>query len=387
MIRFLRGNLFESGAPALVNTVNCVGIMGKGIAYQFKRAFPAYFADYEKRCRREEVRLGEVYAFREGEQTLISFPTKKHWRSGSKLEDIDAGLVALRALLLAEGIKRVAVPPLGCGNGGLAWTDVRPLIERHLGDLPGEVLVYEPAGAFEARVAEEPKVSLGHFVLAAIRVGLEHPNKLAIQKAAYLFNVFAGVEYFKFSEYKYGPYCAAIDPMFNVIRDYLDFTQLTPAAMVNDGIQRRLPGVEGERLLRWQPAIAQATELCNRHPRDIEALATAHAVLANDGPLSLELATQRFLTWSKEKAARFGPEDVARAIDTLITEGLAERTLLGFAARRPGASAEARPARPLTVPDELAVALRRHAERVGCTVEVALQGAIEAFLAGRGQPA
>lgn len=331
MIRFLRGNLFESQAIALVNTVNCAGVMGKGIAYQFRRAFPAYHDDYVRRCRRHDVRLGEVYAFEDGNKIIVTFPTKNHWKSKSRLEDIDAGLKSLGSLIAMTKIGSIAVPPLGCGNGGLAWQDVRPLITRHLGALEGvEAEVYEPAGVFESKVAQEPRVSLAHFVLVALRVGLKNANKLNLQKSAYFFNVFLGEEYFRFEAYRYGPYCPAIEPMSNAIRDYVAFTGIPVPGIVEDGLRRRLSGNEAERLRRWLPLVARVHTFCNRYSGDLEALATAHAVVAKHGPVAGDAAAGHFLSWSDEKAMRFAAPDVEWSLSTLESEGLIRRGLLGY---------------------------------------------------------
>jgi O-acetyl-ADP-ribose deacetylase (regulator of RNase III) len=152
MILYTTGNLLEADADALVNTVNCVGVMGKGIALQFKQAFPENYEKYRLACEHGEVKPGRMFVFATGNlmgtKFIINFPTKKHWKGKSKIEDVDNGLDALAEVIRANGIKRVAVPPLGCGNGGLDWGVVRKLIQRKLGELEGvEVLVYEPAGA------------------------------------------------------------------------------------------------------------------------------------------------------------------------------------------------------------------------------------------------
>ena len=119
--------------------------MGKGIALEFKKRYPAMFADYLARCRRHEVRLGEPYLFRDlGGAVIINFPTKGHWRSPSRLKDIDDGLEFFGKHAADCGITSVAFPPLGCGNGGLAWADVEPLIYRKLSGLPIEIEVYAP---------------------------------------------------------------------------------------------------------------------------------------------------------------------------------------------------------------------------------------------------
>src|SRR5258708_36941639 len=127
MIRALIGDLFESQAQTLVNTVNCVGVMGKGVAEQFKQRFPAMFDDYEARCDRKAVRLGEPYLYRDSSGVqIVNFPTKDHWRSPSRLADIERGLDYLAAHAAEWKIASLALPPLGCGNGGLEWAEARP---------------------------------------------------------------------------------------------------------------------------------------------------------------------------------------------------------------------------------------------------------------------
>jgi len=129
----------------LVNAVNCVGVMGKGIALEFKKRYPAMFEDYVARCKRNEVRLGEPYLFRDLSGALImNFPTKDHWRSPSRLKDIDDGLEYFAKHAADWGVTSVAFPPLGCGNGGLAWADVESLMYRNLAELPIEIEIYTP---------------------------------------------------------------------------------------------------------------------------------------------------------------------------------------------------------------------------------------------------
>lgn len=145
MMKALIGDLFESRAQALVNTVNCVGVMGKGVAEQFKTRYPAMYEDYRRRCDRQEVKLGEPYLYRDASGVLIvNFPTKGHWRSPSCLSDIEAGLDSLVVQMADWGITHIAMPPLGCGNGGLDWGEVGPLIHRKLQALPVDALVYAP---------------------------------------------------------------------------------------------------------------------------------------------------------------------------------------------------------------------------------------------------
>lgn len=147
MFKALIGDLFESQAQALVNTVNCVGVMGKGVAAEFKKRYPAMFEDYAQRCQRKAVHPGESYPYRDASGVLIiNFPTKNHWRSPSRVKDIEFGLDYFAAHAAEWGITSVAIPPLGCGNGGLEWSEVGPLIYRKLHDLPIDVQVYAPYG-------------------------------------------------------------------------------------------------------------------------------------------------------------------------------------------------------------------------------------------------
>jgi O-acetyl-ADP-ribose deacetylase (regulator of RNase III) len=152
MIQLKRGNLLEADAEALVNPVNCDGVMGRGVALQFKRAFPRNFTAYASACRAGDVCPGKMFTFQTGSSVnprcIINFPTKRHWRSKSGLEDIASGLRALIGDVRELGIKDLAIPALGCGLGGLHWREVRPMIEEAFEELP-DVLVrlYEPAGS------------------------------------------------------------------------------------------------------------------------------------------------------------------------------------------------------------------------------------------------
>lgn len=153
MLRYVIGDILESTADAVVNTVNCVGVMGKGLALRFKQKFPDMYLDYVRRCDKGEVSLGHPYFYRAGHRTIVNFPTKGHWKAASRLNDIANGLAELRRELSTTGLLSIAVPPLGCGNGGLEWRDVRPLIERHLGDLAVRVDLFVPENSSEAESA------------------------------------------------------------------------------------------------------------------------------------------------------------------------------------------------------------------------------------------
>lgn len=168
MIRFTTGNLLDAQTDAVVNTVNTVGVMGKGIALMFKEAFPANFREYAAACERGEVRTGRMFvterpAIVGPPRWIINFPTKENWRAKSRIEWVVDGLSDLVKVIREKDIRSIAVPPLGCGNGGLDWNDVRPLIEQRLAGLEDvDVVVYEPTKEYpnvakRADVAKLPR--------------------------------------------------------------------------------------------------------------------------------------------------------------------------------------------------------------------------------------
>lgn len=154
MMKFTKGNLLDAEVEALVNTVNTVGVMGKGIALMFKERFPENYTLYDKACKSDDVQVGRMFVTETSElagpRWIINFPTKKHWRHKTKFEWVTNGLEDLRQVIEEKGISSIAIPPLGCGNGGLDWQDVRPAIEDALADLPDvDVVVYEPTSKYQ----------------------------------------------------------------------------------------------------------------------------------------------------------------------------------------------------------------------------------------------
>ena len=153
MIKFKTGDILTEDTEALVNTVNCVGTMGRGLALQFKKAFPDNFKSYAVACKHNEVQPGQMFVYETGRLTnpryIINFPTKRHWRDKSRMEDIDAGLVALAEEIRSHNIHSIAIPALGCGLGGLDWLEVRPRIERILEQFSRlTAVVFEPDHTF-----------------------------------------------------------------------------------------------------------------------------------------------------------------------------------------------------------------------------------------------
>lgn len=156
MFKVVIGDLFISGAQTLVNTVNCVGVMGKGVALEFKKRYPAMHEDYVRRCETRAVRLGEPYLYDAlSGIKIINFPTKDHWRSPSRLQDIERGLDFLVDHIGDWRVTSMALPPLGCGNGGLEWAEVGPLIFRKLSSLPIDIELYAPYGTPKHQLTEE----------------------------------------------------------------------------------------------------------------------------------------------------------------------------------------------------------------------------------------
>lgn len=154
MIKYTQGNLLEADAEALVNTVNTVGVMGKGIALMFKERFAKNMQEYAKACKAKEVETGKMFVTQTdeliGPKWIINFPTKKHWRSPSKLEWVIDGLEDLKSVIQKNNVKSIAIPPLGAGNGGLEWKVVRKHIEKSLSDLTDvDILVYQPTSQYQ----------------------------------------------------------------------------------------------------------------------------------------------------------------------------------------------------------------------------------------------
>ncbi len=152
MVTFVRGDIFKSPAQVLTNTVNCVGVMGKGVALEFKNRYPQMFSDYKVKCAQGQVKPGQPYLWENDSTQVLNFPTKRHWRESSLLQDVEDGLKYLAESYEQMGIQSLAMPALGCGLGGLKWSVVQPLIVKHLGTIPDlDVYVYEPQTATSIR--------------------------------------------------------------------------------------------------------------------------------------------------------------------------------------------------------------------------------------------
>lgn len=234
MIRFTQGNLLEANVEAVVNTVNTVGVMGKGIALMFKEKFPENYKAYAAACKRGEVEVGRMFVTESpelsGPRWIINFPTKKHWRNPSRLEWVVEGLRDLHSVIVQKGIRSIAIPPLGSGNGGLEWSQVRPTIESALGDLSGvDIVVYEPTAKYQnvAKGKGVEKLTPARALIAEMirryeTLGLEC-SKVEVQKLAWvLTRVIHACKLtdplkLSFTANRYGPYAPQLEHLLNAL--------------------------------------------------------------------------------------------------------------------------------------------------------------------------
>jgi O-acetyl-ADP-ribose deacetylase (regulator of RNase III) len=285
------GNLLTADVDALVNTVNTQGVMGKGLALQFKKAFPEAFTSYELACKNGEIETGRMHVVRRlaSPRYIINFPTKKHWRNPSKLEYIQAGLADLIEQVRALGIESIAMPPLGCGHGGLEWSDVRPLIEGAFASLPDvRVVLYAPAGAPPANEIIDrrstPAMTAARAAVLALmgkylRTGYEYRLSLVeVQKLAYFLQAAGEPLRLKFQAHHFGPYA---DNLRKALRN-MEGHQIRG---VGDGDNKPetevdvLPGV-----------VDRATEVLARQPASVERLErVAQLIEGFESPFGMEL--------------------------------------------------------------------------------------------------
>ena len=230
MIEYRIGDLFESSSEALVNTVNTVGVMGKGIALQFKNLYPSNYKKYIELCKRGDFQIGHILVVRDhntlsGEKIILNFPTKEHWRSPSQYDFIEKGLVELKRILVEENIKSVSMPPLGSGNGGLQWHKVKLLIESHLSDLTTcHIIVYEPNSSVkEVLKKERVKLTPARAMLLSMLFELvkngEFVSEFTSEKLCYFLQRFGAEKHFKlnYTQNFYGPYSGKVRHVLNYL--------------------------------------------------------------------------------------------------------------------------------------------------------------------------
>jgi O-acetyl-ADP-ribose deacetylase (regulator of RNase III) len=340
MIEYRKGNLLEADAEALVNTVNCVGIMGKGVALQFKKAFPENFRHYEKACHDEQVRIGQMFIVPTNSFTnpkyIINFPTKRHWKGKSRLEDIRTGLEALVNDVRYLDIRSIALPPLGCGNGGLEWSEVAPLIESAFAKLPNvQVLLFEPQGAPKAetmRIATaKPSLTRARALLIRLMELYRIPgyslSLLEIQKLAY-FLQFAGEPLkLRYVKHKYGPYADNLNHVLQAldghyICGYGDRSRRPEITLLPEGVEEarlflsELPEAE-ERLEKTRQLIEGFES-----PYGMELLASVLWIVEENPQAAADLSQViiSIQKWSSRKRLLFKPEHIRKAWQRLQDE-------------------------------------------------------------------
>jgi O-acetyl-ADP-ribose deacetylase (regulator of RNase III) len=350
VIEVTKGNLLSvEDVDAIVNTVNTVGVMGKGVALQFKKAYPDNFTAYESACKRGEVQVGRMFVF--DRQTfakprfIINFPTKKDWKHRSKYEYIEAGLADLVQVIRTARIESVALPPLGCGNGGLEWPRVLSMIRAAFAPLNGvRVLVFEPKGAPapEAIVdrTERPKMTRGAAITVALMREYLVPtyeyllSLLELHKLAYFMQE-AGEKDLKleFTAGPYGPYAENYRHLLNRLEGHFvrgigdgKTKPNTPIRVLEPAIADAAQELRGDERLRER--LARVAHLIEGYetPSAMELLATTHWVGTRgsaDGRIATNAdeAVALVQAWSTRKAGKMKPEHIRKAWSRLTEQG------------------------------------------------------------------
>ncbi len=347
MIETTKGNLLKAPAEALVNTVNTVGVMGKGIALQFRQAFPEMYRAYEKACENGDVQLGRVQVFDlgglvGGPRWIINFPTKGDWRARSRLTDVEVGLTDLVAKIRKLGIRSIAVPPLGCGNGGLDWNEVRPRIEQAFAALPDvQVFLYGPAGAPKSAVmpnrTTRPKLTLGQAALVGLMdrylKGLLDPcvSLLEIHKLMYFLKA-AGEDMPKltFEKNVFGPYSP--DLRHGLIRMENHLTRgfgegsdkpTTPVELLPGAVEAAESFLSG--LPETKARMERVAQLIEGYedPYGMELLSSVHWVMQHDPGArdNADDAVAGVRSWNDRKRRLLKPEHLKLAWQRLRDQG------------------------------------------------------------------
>lgn len=323
MITFKTGDIFEENVQAIVNTVNCVGVMGRGIALQFKKRYSDNFKAYKRACKQGEVKPGLMHIFDNGfllqPRYIINFPTKRHWRGASRIEDIYSGLTDLARQIEKLNITSIAIPPLGCGLGGLNWVDVRNIIIRTLSELPDvEIIVFEPNGTPSsnqlATAANPPKMTAGRAALIVLLQqylnGLLDPfiSLLEVQKLMYFMQEAGEPLRLHYIKHHYGPYADNLRHVLNTLEGHL----LTGYSDGGDEPYKELYLLDGayEQAQTFIQNCPETQHHLNRvsklvqgfeNSRGMELLASVHWVATREHAQSLTAIVEKIHQWNDHK--------------------------------------------------------------------------------------
>lgn len=343
MIEYRSGDILKSEAEALVNTVNCVGVMGRGIALQFKNAFPENFKAYAAACKREQVQPGRMFVFETGQLTppryIINFPTKRHWRGKSRIEDIEAGLAALVTEIRARRIRSIALPPLGSGLGGLDWAaEVRPRIETALRVLDDvQVIVYEPDGAPASDTMkhrrEVPKMTAGRAALVELMHsylgGLLDPfvTLLEVHKLMYFLQEAGEPLKLRYKAAPYGPYAENLRHVLHAIEGHLvagyddgGDAPDKPLTLVPGAVEEAAAFIAEHRETRERFDRVTALVEGFESPFGLELLSTVHWVMRHEPVHTLPDVVARTYAWNDRKR-QFTPRQIGIAANVLARQG------------------------------------------------------------------
>ncbi len=342
MITITQGDILRANADALVNTVNCVGVMGRGIALQFKKAFPENFKRYKVVCDNKELQPGKMFIYDLGRlhtpHYVINFPTKRHWRGKSRMEDIDAGLQTLVAEVRRRNIHSIAIPPLGCGLGGLRWEDVRAKIEDAMQDLDEvQVLLYEPKGAPLAQemvhTEKIPGLTVGRAALLVLMrrylaaVMDPYVTLLEIHKLMYFMQEAGEGLRLQYKKGLYGPYAENLRHVLNLMEGHF----INGYGDAEDDPKRQinlLPDVipQAEIFLENHPAtlnhFQKVVDLITgfETPFGMELLATVHWVARHEDVTTEAQAVKEIYNWNTRKRM-FQEKHIQIAWDVLERKG------------------------------------------------------------------
>lgn len=353
MISFTSGNLLDSQAQALVNTVNTVGVMGKGIALMFKERFPQNFQLYARACSNKDVQTGKMFVTLSGELSgpkwIVNFPTKRHWRGDSRIEWIQEGLEDLRGWIQANEVKSIALPPLGAGNGGLDWHEVKPLIESCLSDIDAEIIVYEPVKQYQnvqKRTGVEKLTPARALISELVRrysiLGMDC-SLLEIQKLTWFLeraisrHQLPSPLKLKYRAHLYGPYAENLKHML----DSLDGSYIhcekriadagpLESVWFNDSKETLVSAFLQSEVKDLQPALKEATDLIDgfQSPFGMELLATCDwLIFHGKAEATVESLRNGLHEWPSEswaatrKARIFGDDVLEVALQRLVDAG------------------------------------------------------------------
>lgn len=338
MIQFKQGNLLTEDVEALVNSVNCVGVMGRGIALQFRNVFPANFQAYAEACKRHEVKPGQMLVYETGQLTnpryIINFPTKRHWKGKSRMEDIEAGLVALGEEIRRRNIHSIAIPPLGSGLGGLEWRTVRERIEVALQGLDDRhIVIFEPSDVTSDTRANYssnvPRMTVGRAALVGLidryLRGLLDPfvTLLEVHKLMYFLQESGEPLRLRYVKGIYGPYAENLRHVMNEIEGHL----IVGYADGGDAPDKQLelvPGAleEANAFLSDQidtrARLARVSALVEgfESPFGLELLATLHWIATKEPVQSMEDVIAQTYAWNERKR-QFSRRQIGLALEVL----------------------------------------------------------------------